>query len=73
MTNAKDFWAHQKFVIAIYFSDNVSEIVKVNHKTIPMSDVDSVLVNKLSQFNSDEINKVTRDIMHAYKTSAKLK
>jgi len=38
-----------------------------------MSDVDSVLVNKLSQFNSDEINKVTRDIMHAYKTSAKLK
>jgi len=39
MTSATDFWAHQKYGIAGYFSGNVSEIVKLNHETIPISDV----------------------------------
>jgi len=39
MTSATDFWAHQKFGIVGYFSENVSEIVKLNHETIPISDV----------------------------------
>jgi len=39
MTSTTDFWAHQKFGIVGYFSENVSEIVKLNHETIPISDV----------------------------------